>query len=136
MRFMILVKATPDSEAGVIPPPDLFTAMADYHEQLIKAGVLIDANGLQPSGRGWRVEWKGGRQTVLDGPFTETKELIAGYTIINVKSRDEALDWSRRFPNPHNVDCHIEIRQMFELEDFGDRADIDRFRDLGVGTQR
>jgi hypothetical protein len=135
MRFMILVKATKDSEAGVKPTEDLFAAMADYHEQLIKAGVLLDASGLQPSSKGWRVKYSGGKRTVIDGPFTEAKELVAGYTIIQVKSREEALEWARRFPNPSidGKDGEIEVRQMFELEDFGESEAIDRFREMGVG---
>jgi hypothetical protein len=104
--------------------------MADYHEQLAKAGVLLDANGLQPSSKGWRIRYSGGRQTLLDGPFTETKELVAGYTIIQVKSREEALEWARRFPNPHHQEGEIEIRPMFELEDFGTSEAVDRFREL------
>jgi hypothetical protein len=135
MRFMILVKATKDSEAGVKPTEDLFAAMADYHEQLIKAGVLLDASGLQPSSKGWRVKYSGGKRTVIDGPFTEAKELVAGYTIIQVKSREEAMEWARRFPNPSidGKDGEIEVRQMFELEDFGESEAIDRFREMGVG---
>ncbi|MGH6890799.1 MAG: YciI family protein [Dongiaceae bacterium] len=136
MRFMIIVKATKDSEAGVMPPEEIFTAMADYHEQLAKAGVLLDANGLQRSSKGWRITYSGGKRTVLDGPFTEAKELIAGYTIIQVKSREEALEWARRFPNPHREDGEIEIRQMFELEDFGDFEAVDRFRDMGIGEKK
>ena len=100
MRFMIVVKATKDSEAGVKPPEEMFAAMADYHEQLAKAGVLLDASGLQPTSKGWRVKYSGGKRTIVDGPFTEAKELIAGYTMIQVKSREEAIEWSRRFPNP------------------------------------
>ena len=100
MRYMILVKATKDSEAGVMPPEELFAAMADYHEQLAKAGVLLDGNGLQPSSKGWRIKYSGDKRTVIDGPFTETKELVAGYTIIQVKSKEEAIEWARRFPNP------------------------------------
>jgi hypothetical protein len=135
MRFMILVKATKDSEAGVKPTEDLFAAMADYHEQLIKAGVLLDASGLQPSSKGWRVKYSGGKRTVIDGPFTEAKELVAGYTIIQVKSCEEAMEWARRFPNPSidGKDGEIEVRQMFELEDFGESEAIDRFREMGVG---
>ena len=110
MRFMILVKASKDSEAGVMPSEQLFAAMADYHEQLAKAGVLLDANGLKPSSNGWRINYSGGKRTVVDGPFTETKELVAGYTIIQVKSVDEARAWANRFPNPHNEDGDIEIR--------------------------
>ena len=104
MRFMILVKATKDSEAGVMPGEDLLAAMADYHEQLAKAGVLLDGNGLHPSAKGWRIKWAGGQKTIVDGPFSETKELVAGYTIINVKSREEALEWTKRFPNPALAD--------------------------------
>ena len=135
MRFMILVKATRDSEAGVKPTEDLFDAMAGYHEQLVKAGVLLDASGLQPSSKGWRIKYSGGKRTVIDGPFTEAKELIAGYTVIQVKSREEAMEWVRRFPNPSidGKDGEIEIRQMFELEDFGESEAIDRFREMGVG---
>ena len=100
MRFMILVKANKDSEAGVKAPDELFAEMADYHEQLAKAGVLLDGSGLQPSSKGWRIRYSGNKRTVIDGPFTEAKELIAGYTIIQVKSREEAIEWTRRFPNP------------------------------------
>lgn len=134
MRFMIVVKASQDSEAGVMPPQELFSVMAEYHEQLAKAGVLLDANGLQPTSKGWRISWSGGKKTVVDGPFAETKELIAGYTIIQVKTREEAIEWANRFPNPQIGDGEIEIRQMFELEDFGESAAIDRFRDINVGN--
>jgi hypothetical protein len=127
---MILVKASKDSEAGAMPPEELFTAMADYHEELAKAGVLLDANGLQPSSKGWRVKYSGDKRTVIDGPFTETKELVAGYTLIQVKSRAEAEEWVRRFPNPHMVEGEIEVRQIFELEDFGDSPAIQRFREM------
>jgi hypothetical protein len=130
---MILVKASRDSEAGMMPSPELLTAMADYHEQLAKSGVLLDGNGLHPSSKGWRITWSGGRKTVTDGPFAETKELIAGYTIIQTRSREEALEWARRMPNPHAQDGEIEIRQLFELEDFTPGEAIDRFRGMGVG---
>jgi hypothetical protein len=135
MRFMIIVKATKDSEAGVRLSEQLFAAVADYHEQLVKAGVLLDASGLQPSSKGWRIKYTGGKRTVTDGPFADTKELIAGYTIIQVKSREEALEWTRRFPNPSidGKDGEIEVRQLFELEDFGESESIDRFREMGVG---
>lgn len=132
MRFMILVKATKDSEAGVMPNESLFKEMADYHEQLVKAGVLVDASGLQRSAKGWRVKYDGKQRTVVDGPFTETKELVAGYTVINVKSREEALEWTKRFPNP-SIDggvAEIEVRQYFELEDFGDSPQIERFKKM------
>jgi hypothetical protein len=135
MRFMIIVKGNKDSEAGVRPSEALFAAMADYHEQLVKAGVLLDASGLQPTCKGWRIKYAQGKRSVIDGPFAESKELIAGYTIIQVKSREEALEWTRRFPNPSidGKDAEIEVRQLFELEDFGESAAIDRFREMGVG---
>jgi hypothetical protein len=138
MRFMIIVKATKDSEAGVRPTEELFAAMADYHEQLVKAGVLLDASGLQPTSKGWRIKYSGGKRTVIDGPFTEAKELVAGYSIIQVKSREEAIEWTRRFPNPSidGKDGEIEVRQLFELEDFGESEAIDRFKEMRVGQQR
>jgi len=135
MRFMIIVKATQDSEAGVMPPEELFQAMATYHEELQKAGVLRDASGLQPSSKGWRIQYRGNQRTVVDGPFAETKELIAGYTLIETKTREEALEWSRRFPNPHLHDGDIEVRQLFELEDFEPSPAIERFRELDAVTK-
>ncbi|TMH69438.1 MAG: YciI family protein [Betaproteobacteria bacterium] len=135
MKFMILVKATKDSEAGVMPTEKLFADMAAYHEELVKAGILVDASGLQRSEKGWRIRYSGNKRTVVDGPFTETKDLVAGYTVINVKSREEALEWTKRFPNP-SIDggaAEIEVRQYFELEDFGDSPSIERFRKMGVG---
>ena len=136
MRFMIIVKASRDSEKGVMPEEDMLSAMADYHQELAKAGVLLDANGLHPTSRGFRIRYEGGKRSVIDGPFAETKELIAGYTLIQVKSRAEAVEWARRFPNPHNEDCEIEIRQLFELEDFIQGEAIERFRDMGVAAAR
>ncbi|MGH7529106.1 MAG: YciI family protein [Gemmatimonadales bacterium] len=130
MRCMIIVKATTDSEAGARPQEELFAAMAQFHEELQRAGVLLDASGLQPSATGWRVRYRGGQRTIVDGPFTETKELIAGYTIIQVKTREEALEWSRRFPNPYGHDGEIEVRRLYELDDFGESASIARFRRL------
>jgi hypothetical protein len=137
MRFMILVKANKESEAGVKPPDELFAAMADYHEQLAKAGVLLDGSGLQPSSKGWRIRYSGDKRTVIDGPFAETKELVAGYTMIEVKSRAEAVEWTRRFPNPTigGKDCEIEVRQLFELEDFGESEVLDRFREIRIGNR-
>ncbi len=137
MRFMIIVKATSDSEAGVMPEEKLIAAMATYHEELVKAGVLLDASGLQPSSKGWRIRYSGGKRTVIDGPFAETKELIAGYTLIQVKSREEALEWTRRFPNPvgEGAAAEIEVRQLFELEDFGPSDAVERFRDMGIGAK-
>ena len=138
MRFMIIVKATADTEAGVMPPESLFAEMAAYHEQLAKAGVLLDASGLQPTSKGWRVRYAEGKRSVIDGPFTESKELIAGYTLIQVRSREEALEWSRRFPAPHgkDVEAEIEVRQLYELEDFEKSDAIEQFRKLGVGGQQ
>ena len=135
MRYMIIVKATKDSEAGVMPGAELLAEMAAYHEELAKAGVLVDGSGLQRSAKGWRIRYSGARRTVIDGPFAETEELIAGYTIIRVKSREEAVAWTRRFPNPtlDGGDCEIEVRQMFELEDFEHGEEARRFRDLGMG---
>ena len=132
MRFMIVVKASALSEAGVMPEDKLMSAMADYHEQLAKAGVLLDATGLHPTSKGWRIRYDGGKRTVIDGPFTETKELIAGYTIIQVHSREEALEWTRRYPNPavDGREGEIEVRQFFELEDFPASESIERFRDI------
>lgn len=138
MRFMILVKATADSEAGVMPEESLIGAMAEYHDQLAKAGILLDASGLQPTAKGWRIRYaEDGHRSVIDGPFTETKELLAGYTMIQVRSRQEALEWSRRFPAPfgEGVTAEIEVRQMYELDDFEPGAAVEKFRAIGVGTQ-
>lgn len=137
MRFMIMVKGNQDSEGGVRPDEKIFAEMADYHEQLAKAGVLLDASGLQPTSKGFRVKYAGGRRTVVDGPFTESKELIAGYTLIQVKSREEAVEWAKRFPAPFGEqDAEIEIRQLFELDDFGPSEAVERFRDLGVAQEK
>ena len=111
MRYMIIVRATPLSEAGIIPDdPPLMAAMASYHEDLARAGVLLDAAGLQPSAKGWRIRWSAARPVLTDGPFAEAKELIAGYTVIQVRSAEEAMEWSRRFPRPFpaGTDCEIE----------------------------
>ena len=119
MRFMIIVKATKDSEAGVMPSKQLLTEMGKFNEELVKAGVLRAGEGLQPSSKGARVRFSGGKRTVIDGPFAETKELIAGFWLWEVKSKDEAIEWVKRCPNPHDEECEIEIRQVFEAEDFG-----------------
>jgi hypothetical protein len=112
--------------------------MAAYHEELAKAGALLDGSGLQPSATGWRIKYSGAKRTVVDGPFAETKELIAGYTLIQVKSRDEALEWTKRFPNPagEGKQGEIEVRQLFELEDFGAIESLDRFREIGIGGKK
>ena len=120
MRFMILVKASADSEAGVMPSEELLTAMGNFNEELAKAGILIAADGLHPSSKGARVRFSGEKRTVTDGPFIETKELVAGYWIWEVKSKEEAIEWVKRCPNPMpGTDSDIEIRQIFSAEDFG-----------------
>ena len=132
MRFMIIVKATGESEQGCMPSSTLMADMARYHEELARAGVLLDASGLQPSAQGWRVHYNASGRSVTDGPFAETKELIAGYTLIQVRSREEALEWTRRFPNPRGegLAAEIEVRQLFEMEDFAAVEGVERFRDL------
>ena len=132
MRFMIIVKATQDSEAGVMPPESLLAEMAKYHEELQKAGVLLDGSGLQPSSKGFKVKYKGKQRTIVDGPFTGAKDLVAGYSIIQTKTLEEAKDWARRFPNPtiDGSDTEIEVRRMFELEDFAPSEAIDHHKEL------
>jgi hypothetical protein len=120
MRFMAMVKATADSEAGVMPTEDLLAAMNAYNEELVKAGVMLAGEGLHPSSKGARVRFEGDQRTVIDGPFTETKELVAGFWILECKSREEALEWIKRCPNPMEGTSEIELRQVFEAEDFGD----------------
>jgi hypothetical protein len=137
MKFMILVKATADTEKGVMPAERLFVEMGAYHEELQKAGVLVDASGLKPTSKGWRIKYDGRKATVVDGPFTETKELVAGYTIIDVKSREEALEWTKRFPNP-SVDggsAEIEVRPFYELEDFPQSEALERFHEMRRNAQ-
>jgi hypothetical protein len=131
MRFMMIVKASKDSEAGKLPTEELFAAMGKYNEELMKAGVLMDLSGLQSSSRGARIKFSKGKQLVIDGPFPETKELIAGYWIINVKSKEEAVEWAKRAPNPHGEgqEGEIEIRQFFELEDFAPSEAVDRAKE-------
>jgi hypothetical protein len=137
MRFMIIVKATRDSEAGVMPEDKLMAEMGKYHAELAKAGMLLDGSGLHPTSKGWRIKYSGGKRTLVDGPFAETKELVAGYTIIQAKSREEALEWTRRFPNPahYGKDGEIEVRQLFELDDFEQTEALQKFRDLGLPSQ-
>jgi hypothetical protein len=138
MRFMMIVKATQDSEKGVMPGEKLINEMQKYHEQLQKAGVLLDGSGLKPSRHGWRVKYSGAKRSVVDGPFSEAKELIAGYTLIQVKSREEAMEWARRFPNPSidGGEAELEIRPLFELEDFGDSEGIQRFREMDMQVKK
>jgi len=119
MRFMVIVKATRDSEAGVMPSRQLLTEMGKFNEELAKAGVLLAGEGLHPSSRGARVRFSGRKRTVIDGPFAETKELIAGFWLWQVKSKEEAIEWLKRCPNPHDEETEVEIRQVFEAEDFG-----------------
>ena len=134
MRFMVLVKATKDSEANVMPDPKLLVDMGKFNEELVKAGVMLAGEGLHPSSKGARVKFSGTKRTVTDGPFPETKELIAGFWIWKVKSKEEAIEWVKRCPNPHPGESEIEIRQIFESEDFGPeftpemRAQEDRLR--------
>jgi hypothetical protein len=133
MRFMMIVKTNKDSEAGQMPSEELLSAMGKYNEQLMQAGVLVDLAGLHPSSKGARVRYSGGKQTIIDGPFAETKELIGGYWIIKVKSREEAIEWAKRAPNPHGEgnEGEIELRQIFDLDDFTPSEAIDRHRELG-----
>ncbi len=119
MRVMVLVKATEDSEQGVMPSTELLTAMGKFNEELVQAGIMLAGEGLKPSAQGKRVRFSGSRRTVVDGPFAETKELVAGFWIWQVKSMDEAVEWVRRCPNPMRTDSDIEIRPVFEAEDFG-----------------
>jgi len=119
MRFLVMVKASEKSEAGVMPKQKLFAEMGKFNEELVKAGVLLAAEGLQPTSKGKRVRFSGEKRTVIDGPFTETKELIAGFWLWQVRSMEEAVEWVKRCPNPHEGESEIEIRQVFELEDFG-----------------
>jgi hypothetical protein len=120
MRFMILIKANKDTEAGVLPSERLLTEMGKFNEELVKAGVMLAGEGLQPSAKGARVKFSGSKRTVIDGPFTEVKELIAGFWLIDVKSKEEAIEWVKRVPNPTGEESEIEIRQVFETEDFGE----------------
>jgi hypothetical protein len=122
MRFMVIVKADKNSEAGILPSTELLTEMGKYNEELVKAGVMLAGEGLHPSSRGARVRFSGSKRTVIDGPFSETKELIAGFWLIQVKSKEEAIEWVKRMPNPMpGTESEIEIRQVFEAEDFGEQ---------------
>ena len=120
MRFMLIVKATKDSEAGVMPSPELLTEMGKFNDELVRAGVLLAGEGLHPSSKGARVRFSGKQRTVIDGPFAETKELIAGFWLIQAKSKEEAIEWVKRVPNPMGEESEIEIRQVFSPEDFGE----------------
>jgi len=131
MRFMVFVKASKDSEAGKMPSEELLAAMAKFNEEMVKAGVMLDGNGLKPSAEGARVRFSGDKRTVIDGPFAETKELVAGYWILQCASLAEAIEWIKRCPNPHAEEGEIEIRPMFELEDFGESPAVEHHRRLG-----
>jgi hypothetical protein len=144
MRFMVLVKANKDSEAGVLPDATLLSEMGKYNETLVQAGVMLAGEGLQASSKGARVKFSGSKRTVVDGPFTEAKELIAGFWLIQVKSKEEAIEWVKRIPNPHNEDFEIEVRQVFEPEDFGPELNAQvpevfeaerKFREAGKAQQ-
>ena len=132
MRFMIIRKADPETEAGMMPTEELIAAMGRYNEEMVRAGVMLSGDGLQPTSKGARVKFAKGKPTVIDGPFTEAKELVAGFSILQVKSKEEAIEWVKRWPQ---IDGHgeveIEIRQLYELEDFGPSEAIDRMRELG-----
>ena len=137
MKFMMIVKASKESEAGIMPGEDLLSAMGKYNEELMKAGVLLDLAGLQPSSKGARIKFSGSKRSIIDGPFAETKELIAGYWIIQVKSRDEAMEWAKRAPAPHEgQECEIEICQFFEMDDFGPSEAVDSARKLGKQLEK
>ena len=131
MRCMVIVKANKESEAGVLPNQKILAEMGKYNEELVKAGVMLAAEGLHPSSKGKRIKFSGGKQTVIDGPFAETKELVAGYWILQCKSLAETIEWIKRCPNPHNEDSEIEIRQLFELDDFGTSEAVEHHRRLG-----
>ena len=137
MRFMVIVKASEDYEAGIMPSEELLAAMGKYNEELAKAGVLIDGMGLQPTSKGARVRFSGGEITVADGPFPYSSELIAGFWLWQVNSKQEAIEWAKRCPHPHPGDeTEIEIRQVFEMEDFGPSEAVDRMRELGMGQTK
>ena len=139
MRFMMIVRATPNTEAGIFPEDDtLMAAMASYNEALTQAGVLLDAAGLQPSAKGWLIRYgRDGGRRVVDGPFAEAKELIAGYTLIQVRSRDEAMEWARRFPAPmgEGVEAVVEVRQLYDLDDLPQTESLERFRRMEAARQ-
>jgi hypothetical protein len=142
MKFMVIVKASPESEAGKMPSEELLTEMGKFNEELVKAGVMLAGEGLHPSSKGARIRYSGTKRTVIDGPFAETKELVAGFWLIQVKSKEEAIEWMKRCPNPMEGESEIEIRQVFEAEDFGAeftpelRAQEDRMREEIAAQQK
>jgi hypothetical protein len=141
MRVMVLIKATEESEAGVMPSQELLTQMGNFNEELVKAGVMLAGDGLHPSSKGARVAFSGSERRVIDGPFAETKELLAGYWVWQVRSLDEAIEWVKRIPNPDGTDAEVEIRPVFEAEDFGEaftpqlREQEERLRAQAAGNQ-
>ena len=136
MRFMVMVKANADSEAGVLPSEQMLAEMTRYNEELVKAGVMLAGEGLQPSSKGARVKFSGNKRTVVDGPFAETKELIAGFWILQTRSKEEAIEWVKRCPNPTGDESEIEIRQIFEPSDFGEAFTPElREREARLGEQ-
>jgi hypothetical protein len=142
VRVMVIVKASKSSEAGVMPDERMLTEMGKYNEELVNAGIMLAGEGLQPSSKGKRVRFSGAQRTVIDGPFTETKELIAGFWLWQVKSMDEAVEWLKRCPNPHNEETDVEIRPVFEAEDFGEeftpelREQEQRIREQAAARQK
>ncbi len=136
MRFMVIVKSTPATENGVMPTDAELAAMGKYNEELIKAGVMLAGDGLQPSSKGAKVRFSGSKRTVIDGPFTEAKELVAGYWIFQCKSKEECIEWVKRCPNPTGGESEIEIRQLFELEDFTPGPGVELHRDLRERLQQ
>jgi hypothetical protein len=137
MRFLVIRKADKFTEAGIPPTEDLIAAMGRYNEEMVKAGVMLSGDGLQPSSKGARVKFSGGKPRVIDGPFTESKELVAGFSILQVDSKEEAIEWVKRWPQiDGGGEVEIEIRQLFELEDFGPSAAIDRMREVGFAKPR
>ncbi len=138
MKFMMIVKATKDSEAGVMPSEKMIAAMTAYNQELLKAGALVDLSGLQPTSKGARVQFSGNKRIVIDGPFAETKEIIAGYWLIQVKSKEEAIEWAKRAPNPYGegAEGYIEVRRLFEIEDFAPSDAVEEARKLGNELSR
>jgi hypothetical protein len=138
MKFMMIVKATKDSEAGVMPSEKMIAAMTAYNQELLNAGALVDLSGLQPSSKGARIQYSGNKRVVIDGPFAETKELIAGFWLIQVKSKEEAIEWAKRAPNPYGdgAEGYIELRRLFEIEDFAPSDAVEDARKLGNELSR
>jgi hypothetical protein len=137
MRFLIIRKADTSTEAGVAPTEELIAAMGRYNEEMVKAGVMLSGDGLQPTSKGARVKFSGGKPRVIDGPFTEAKELVAGFSILQVDSKEEAIEWVKRWPQiDGGGEVEIEIRQLYELEDFGPSEAIDRMREVGFAKPR